>query len=658
MNNQQELPQSNSSGMGEQRGEREQFSEATNTGVEGEDTSVQRQSEVVDPSSGLERLHPPLPQDGASSTDPFQYAPVTESSPSGLSQYSNYISDTDSALVEAPSEFGDEYNVINNDFDFDPGRWFERVGQHIDFEYPQNGYSYPNFEDGEIVSLSAPLPSFVTPNEFITSNRLDLARRRRRPDRRAYDVNLRGVSAYDYNIPPSSPTMNFTAVEIITYLPKWYQQYMVASRFVNNRLIPPIHLAILRTHREEDTDSPFKRNSLDIAYNGTMRKMHGRAWLRKNHLVPDGWDDKNIAVNGFMPDRVLLNSGKPEPDSVPFRQLIVGVKQTPQGADTADLTRAIQFALSNHRTDHNGNEQEYMFPDDLRTILSIIGYTHITDAHTDKEVVKRYMNTHVSAPGPPFIPTPQIYPGSAEGQSLSTPVRARSVPAVVQNLTAEAHQSPYTPSPVQKSHPSAYQNPYTQGLIQGYFPPAPVIMKASLIRYSTTPEPKETNENAQIIRFAQRPANINIDYSWKPNHVGHIIHILRTEWIQQLNVLLDSVLTRPDAPLWRDVDLHNVGNDMKAFDRVLFATNSTQLAINWRVDPGHERVLGRLNISESDMTVKTANTVYSGASSPVDDPAETVTDDEDEPIQQQHEESSVAIPGYRPAQQYNPNADP
>ncbi|KAL5372184.1 hypothetical protein DPSP01_013685 [Paraphaeosphaeria sporulosa] len=144
----------------------------------------------------------------------------------------------------------------------------------------------------------------------------------------------------------------------------------------------PIHAEIADAHRirpqpvfeiAKEYYSAMRPSDLSAMSKEEIAKM----WNRKNHKKPADWDVKNISMNDFVPDRIIKGVRARALINVPFRVLIHGVKQIPTGNDAADLTRAIQFSISDQTT-NTFPGRELMFPDDLIDILGTIGPTLIT----------------------------------------------------------------------------------------------------------------------------------------------------------------------------------------------------------------------------------------------------------------------------------------
>ncbi|KAH6629380.1 hypothetical protein C7974DRAFT_454100 [Boeremia exigua] len=203
------------------------------------------------------------------------------------------------------------------------------------------------------------------------------------PHRSAHTVFLRDLPAHCYTLPLT--TLNFTIVEILVFLPNWFKNRAICAHLMNNDLNANVHFMILDEHRENQLTSEQERNkarkTLTDEYRKTMRTMV-EGWTKVKHTASPDWDPTTLSLDGFEPDDVQLNGYRRLP-SIPLRDLMLGVKKIPQGTHAGDLTRAIQFSL--------GSPQDYMFPDDLASILDFIGRTHITIAHTDRPIIRHYV---------------------------------------------------------------------------------------------------------------------------------------------------------------------------------------------------------------------------------------------------------------------------
>ena len=197
-------------------------------------------------------------------------------------------------------------------------------------------------------------------------------------------IFLRDLPAHCYTLP--FVTLNFTIVEIIALLPNWFKNKVIAARFMNNDLTANVHFMVLKEYRdlqfETEHEGDKVRKTLTDEYRKMMRKTFP-SWTKLKHTPPFGWDPMSLAVDDFVPDDLRFE-GYRRPASIPFRDLMIGVKKLPEDTDAGDLTRALQFAMN--------SPQNYMFPDDLPKLLEHLGRTQITIAHTDRSIVRRYVD--------------------------------------------------------------------------------------------------------------------------------------------------------------------------------------------------------------------------------------------------------------------------
>jgi hypothetical protein len=208
--------------------------------------------------------------------------------------------------------------------------------------------------------------------------------------RKAYFLNF----PEDAYIMPAGPTLNFTMTDILVVLPNWFKNQQLATRFMNNGLTSAVHVAILREHRTMNlSESELTRlqDGCSDQYRRTMRQITPK-WTKAGHRVSDNWNRQNLMVNQFRPD--ASHSSKPiAPPPVPFKELMFDIKKLPQGPDAGDLTRALDFALNNHKIGSHGEVEDFLFPDDIHVILNQIGYATITTDHFDVVVIFRYDRT-------------------------------------------------------------------------------------------------------------------------------------------------------------------------------------------------------------------------------------------------------------------------
>ncbi|KAF2635506.1 hypothetical protein P280DRAFT_484559 [Massarina eburnea CBS 473.64] len=321
---------------------------------------------------------------------------------------------------------------------------------------------------------------------------------------------------WTYNDPIA---VNFTAVEIITFLPDLYHNFWMANRFINNHISNPVHIEIHAEHRHDSHSMTLKK--VGSRYLTAMRGRNwkqvkkqdaesGRTtelWDRKTHLTPIGWNPANIAMNGFMVD---LDAENMNPASVPFISLLHNVKKIPQGFDAADLTRAIDYvAFYTSQEACSGKQaQTLMFPDHLKDVLDTIGRTQISPEHLDLSVAMRYGR---KVQDKRYTSTLNLVQNDPVKQIIH--LQALTHPPDPQS--ARVH-----PTPHPQSTPSL---PDTTPLHDG-----PAYRGMALIRDSEVYEYAMDNRSF-VIRFAQRPSQRNMYWHWTMDHVQQIHTVLKAE---------------------------------------------------------------------------------------------------------------------------------
>jgi hypothetical protein len=202
---------------------------------------------------------------------------------------------------------------------------------------------------------------------------------------------LADVPRHEYII-SGGGAINATLTDIIAILPHWFRNRELSMRFLNNGINAGIHVVLLEEHRHVDVytleDRKRWRDRLGDAYRRSMRKVDPE-WKQGKHRAPQGWNEQDIDIAGFVPE-TAREAGYTAPPAIPFKDLSIGLKKLPQGNDAGDLTRALDYAMHNRKVDEQGQEAEFMFPDDLHAILNQIGRAQVTRQHTDRSVLARH----------------------------------------------------------------------------------------------------------------------------------------------------------------------------------------------------------------------------------------------------------------------------
>ncbi|OAL02922.1 hypothetical protein IQ06DRAFT_303554 [Phaeosphaeriaceae sp. SRC1lsM3a] len=286
----------------------------------------------------------------------------------------------------------DEQLLVANQDMADPQ---EVAGIHMDPDYGQQQLPIASALPTQDVDTTVPALEVAHPDNT-SPDPAPAAPRRKTPQAKSGPrlSFLLKFPEHTYVMPQGSHELNFTAVEIITLLPNWVKNEDIANRFMNNaRLDSGVHIAILQEHHNIDipaNDILRVKDGIGALYRRAMRKTNGN-WKKANHTTPDNWDGNEISVDHFVPDEVRKNGMGAQQKSIPFSSLMRGIKKLPQGVNAGDLTHALEYAVSHAKpSPYHGTSTDWMFPDDIHTILQQQGYITVTNDHTDRAAFSRY----------------------------------------------------------------------------------------------------------------------------------------------------------------------------------------------------------------------------------------------------------------------------
>ncbi|KAF2502466.1 hypothetical protein BU16DRAFT_576470 [Lophium mytilinum] len=225
--------------------------------------------------------------------------------------------------------------------------------------------------------------------------------------------NENGGRARGYDYMKSAPHKNHsldlnisvTAVELIALLPHSILSWPIANRLVQNGMTYKLHQYIARRHRAgsvldssatideiaDEDDKLYSVNSILAGYQHAMRAGPDPTnpmadWTRSRHpmLVPNiTFDPNNVSLSRVRTRAETHSKIYRPPRSIPLESLATGMKKLPQGADAADLTRAIHFAQQ-----HPGR---YFFPNDVEAVVRHIGRVVVTSENTDAACIRRWL---------------------------------------------------------------------------------------------------------------------------------------------------------------------------------------------------------------------------------------------------------------------------
>jgi len=206
---------------------------------------------------------------------------------------------------------------------------------------------------------------------------------------------LLGIPLHDYMLPQGGP-INATIVDIIVILPQWFRNPGILQRFLNNGITANIQFTILEEYRHLGLTSADQleraRDHISDIYRKQMRRYFDPKWTKQNHRAPADWDAHGLSIHGFFPETVVSGAPYVAPESIPFKDLAIGLKKLPEGTDAGDLTHALNYAMRNQKLDNHGYATDFVFPDDIQLILSAIGRVPVTVDQTDGFIVTRYHN--------------------------------------------------------------------------------------------------------------------------------------------------------------------------------------------------------------------------------------------------------------------------
>jgi hypothetical protein len=359
---------------------------------------------------------------------------------------------------------------------------------------------------------------------------------------------LANLPAHCYTLPDTP--LNFTIVEILVLLPNWFRNKALCARFINNHLTGSIHFMILQEHRELQFGSEHERERarkwLTDEYRKAMRK-DNIEWTRATHVRPAGWQPTAMGVDGFTPDDVEVPGYRIVP-SIFFRDLAIGVKKMPEGPAAGDLTRALLFAIE--------TKLDYLFPEDLSTILNYIGRTQITTAHTDRPLVHTYSEL-----------------------KLQEDNRNRALRQHYNQVNQGAQAQPNPQQTAQQTLNYGAQNRYSQ---------ATQAAQAQPTLWQDTPQSVKAGPGDQA--GSHQVENAQVDQS-DENMVNLLRQHLNPEF--EMVVIPPTGLDYPQDFLLRDCIEGNIAFDGSPLARAAkFAQRQDQMQVTWTI--GHVPLLNQL----------------------------------------------------------------
>jgi hypothetical protein len=181
---------------------------------------------------------------------------------------------------------------------------------------------------------------------------------------------------------------NFTAYELLAFLPNSIQSVDVIYRFTSNGATRRAIWSIINTAR--DLPKEWSANQCGVAVTRTMNDSGFEGWTMTMHDLwhaPNtNWDETRLDVTGYRTPENM--QGEPNgAENIPFKSLAKSVRRLPQDDDALDLTRMVHYCLQNPA-------DEWMYPRDYNQLLNMIGGPIlIREGHHDRAAFRRWDGT-------------------------------------------------------------------------------------------------------------------------------------------------------------------------------------------------------------------------------------------------------------------------
>ncbi|KAF9730853.1 hypothetical protein PMIN01_10811 [Paraphaeosphaeria minitans] len=182
------------------------------------------------------------------------------------------------------------------------------------------------------------------------------------------------------------PNANFTAIELLTFLPGCLNSPDVIYRFASNGISLDAILSIVNTNRvlEQQWTAEYCYRTVRNA----MRHDGHSGWTLKKHpqYFADSlrdWNAESLSVSGFRVSLSTYHKRKPDAD-IRFARLADGVRHMPAGVDALDLTRLVQHCVQNP-------SEEWMYPSNYNMLLAHLGGSkQPVAANMDRPIFERW----------------------------------------------------------------------------------------------------------------------------------------------------------------------------------------------------------------------------------------------------------------------------
>ncbi|KAJ4337675.1 hypothetical protein N0V95_008256 [Ascochyta clinopodiicola] len=189
---------------------------------------------------------------------------------------------------------------------------------------------------------------------------------------------------------------NYTAVELLVFLPKTIRNFDVARRLTRNGLGIQTMTNIINAFRMWDKHPAPPQSILKKVHAAMRDHPDYKHWKTRDAVNEDSpdHDRTDLALQGFILQciRFPANGWKVQ-TSIPFKSLAIDVQIFPDGDDALDLTRCVRYAA-----DHPG--ETWIYPEDFERLTTMLGGPgRVRIEHCDAAVGHRWATWHLASHG-------------------------------------------------------------------------------------------------------------------------------------------------------------------------------------------------------------------------------------------------------------------
>ncbi|KAI4941649.1 hypothetical protein J4E91_010522 [Alternaria rosae] len=189
---------------------------------------------------------------------------------------------------------------------------------------------------------------------------------------------------------------NLTLAETLAFIPHAIKSFDIMDRFLHNGALSGTFADMINHYR----DMPYGSITNNTIYRMMKGPMAHRAktdptyekWTMAKHTTlprPAGFDPASVSVAGFSTpynfnSRERAVAVTQPPPSIPFRDMVNGVKIMPSGYDALDLTRCVQYCVEN-------NDSSWLYPQDFENLVAQLGgAATVHRYHPDDAALRRH----------------------------------------------------------------------------------------------------------------------------------------------------------------------------------------------------------------------------------------------------------------------------